>query len=199
MIVDILTIAFLLIFVLWGTRRGVMKMLLSAVSFIISIVLGFLLCGPISSALEGLGITAGLTARLTENISDITNLPGIMRDTAVVTAAETELASSVATAAVNIISFLAVLVLVRVVLLIVSVIMNVAGSMPVIKQTNSLVGGIGGFVIGAAIVLIVFGVIAMIEVFSKAEIAEDIFRGSILASLLYDNNPLLGLVVGKQV
>ena len=197
MIVDIVTVLFLLAFIFWGTRRGVIKMLLSAVSYLASIILGFVLCGPIASVLEGLGITSGLTARLTENISGIANLPGIMRDTAVVTAAETELASSVAHAAVNVISFLAVLVLARVVLMIVSLIMNVAGSMPVVKQTNSVLGGIGGFIIGMAIVLIVFGVVAMVEVFSKAEIAEELLGGSFLASLLYDNNPLLGLVVGK--
>lgn len=197
MIIDIITVVFLLGFVFWGTKRGAMKMILSAVSLLASVVLGFLLCGPISSALEGLGITAGLTEKLTENISGIANLPGIMRDVSAVSEAEAELAGSIAHAAVNAVSFLAVIVLARVVLFIVVLIMDVAGSMPVIKQTNSLMGGIAGFVAGIGIVFLVFGIIAVAEVFGSSEIAQQLFSGSYVASLLYDNNPLLGLVMGK--
>ena len=195
MIIDLLTVIFLAAFVFWGTKRGAMKMLLSAVSFAVSMLIGVLVYRPISGLLESLGIVEGLTAKLTENISGIANLPGIMLDTAHIAMTEEIMTGTIARAAVFSISFLAVVILVRIVLFIVGAAVGLAGSMPVIKQTNGLLGGVGGFIVGMLIVLLAFGVIAVMEVFGSSGIAESVFGSSHLAVFIYDNNPLLGMVV----
>ncbi len=195
MTADLVTLLFLLAFVLWGAKRGAVRMLTSALGLAASVILGFVLYRPIASVLENMGIADGLTAKLVENIDKMINLPGVMRDVMNVTGAENEFARSVAGAALSLVSFLAVVLLVRAVLLVVNAVLGTAGSLPVIKQSNRMLGGIAGFVIGAVAAFLIFGIIAAVEIFSGADIADDIFRGSFLASLLYDNNPLLGLLI----
>ncbi len=195
MTADLVTLLFMLAFVLWGAKKGAVRMLTSALGLAASVVLGFVLYRPIASLLENLGIADGLTAKLVENIDEMIDLPGVMRDIMNVTGAENEFARSVAGAAVSLVSFLAVVLLVRAVLLIVNAVLGTAGSLPVIKQSNRLLGGIVGFAVGAVAVFLIFGIIAVVEIFSSADIAGDLFQGSFLASLLYDNNPLLGLLI----
>ena len=40
MIIDIVTVVFLFVLVFWGTKRGAMKMIISAASFVVSVILG---------------------------------------------------------------------------------------------------------------------------------------------------------------
>ena len=195
MIIDLATVIFMAAFVLWGAKRGAMKMLLSAISFAISMLVGAFVYRPISGLLTNLGIVDGLSQRLAENMESINELPGIMRDVVSISEVEAELSTAIAGAAVTIISFLAVVILARIVLFIVSTVLGLAGAMPVIKQANGLLGGVGGFAVSLLIVLLAFGVIAVMEVFGSAGIAESIFGDSHLAVMIYDNNPLLGMVV----
>lgn len=195
MITDLLTVLFLLVFVFWGSRRGAAKMVLRLLSLGASMIVGFVLYRPISAGLDGLGIVDGVAAKLSENLDGMVNLPGVMRDVMTETGAAEELTRSVAGAAVNAISFLAVVVLVRVLIMVIGAVVNVAGSLPVIKQANSLLGGILGFLLGIAAVFVVFGVLAAAEVFGHVAIAAKVFDGSFFAVLLYDNNPLLGLIL----
>ncbi len=51
MITDAAVIGILLVFVFWGSKRGLVKMLLSLLSMAISIVAAFLLYRPISAFL----------------------------------------------------------------------------------------------------------------------------------------------------
>ena len=195
MIIDLITVIFLVVFVFWGKKRGAMKMLLSAVSFVVSMLIGVFAYRPISGLLTNLGIVDGLSQKLTENMDSINELPGIMRDLTSITEMETELSTAIAAAAVALISFLTVVILVRIVLFVVSVAVGLAGALPVVKQANGLFGGIVGFIVGMLIVLLAFGAIAVMEVFGSSGIAESVFSGSHLAVMIYDNNPLLGMVV----
>ncbi len=195
MLSDLLTVLFLLMFVFWGTKTGAAKMVLKILSLGASMALGLVLYRPISKALSGLGIVDGIAAKLSDNIDSIIHLPGVMRDVMTVTGATEELTRSVASAAVSAVSFFAVVVLIRVLIMLVSLVVGVASSLPVIKQTNGLLGGILGFALGTLTIFLVFGVMAVAEVFGGISLAEKAFDGSFLAVILYNNNPLLGLVL----
>ena len=196
MVTDILTAAVLLAFVFIGSKRGAMKMLLSALGLVVSILAGMFLYQPVSELLAGTGLEARLAEKLGENMDRITELPGIMRDFIAMTGADDKLASAVAGAAVGALCFLSVAVLVRVLLLILGAVMGLAASLPVIRQANGLLGGILGLLEGAVALFVIFGVVALIEAFGHTGLAAKIFDGSHMAALIYDNNPLLGLVAG---
>lgn len=195
MITDLLTVLLLLIFVLWGSKTGAVKMVLRLLSLGASVLIGLALYKPISTGLAGLGIVDGVSAKLAKDFDGLVNLPGVMRDVMTASGAVEELSRSVAEAAVSVMSFLAVVVLTRVLIMVISVVVNVAGSLPVIKQTNGLLGGIFGFLLGILAIFVIFGVMAVAEIFGSAAVAGKIFDGSFLAVLLYDNNPLLGLIL----
>lgn len=194
MILDAVVLAVLLIFIFWGTRRGLAKMILSLVSYGVSIVAGYLLYRPVSEMLGRLEVAQGLAAKMEES-GVLESIPGIMRDAPLTANAADMVYTAAAEAAVAILSFLAVVIIVRVVLFFVSVIIGVASSLPVVHQANSLGGGVIGFCLGVIFELLVFGVIGVMEAFGSLSVAGDMLAGSHIAALIYNNNPLLGLLI----
>lgn len=192
MLADVITLALLLVFILWGTKRGLAKMALSAVSYVISLIAGYLLYRPVNSFLAEMRIAEGIASKLREN-AIIEYLPGIMQDLPFVSS--DEIYGVIAAAAVTAASFLAVVIIVRLVLFMLSLIIGAANSLPVIHQANSLAGGIMGFVLGLMLELIIFAAIGVLEAFGTASIAAKWLDGSLLAALIYNNNPLLGLLL----
>ncbi len=196
MLTDALVLVFLLAFIFWGTKRGAMRMLLSSLSLVVSILTGALLYRPVSALLSGLGLESSLTAKLEENLDKIADLPDVMQGFISVTEAEDKLAEAVASAAVGVLSFLIIMVAVRVLLTALGIAMGLAGSMPVLRQANGLLGGIGGFAEGAVILLVIFGALAVYEAFGQPGLTDGLFGGSHIALWVYDHNPLLSLVMG---
>ncbi len=193
MLVDVIMLLLLLVFTLYGVKRGGAKMLFSMGSFVLSLIAGFLLYRPISETLEKTGMVQGLSAKL-ETRMDITGqLPEIMRGYAL--SAEKEFFASIAEAAISVISFIAVLLLVRIILWVISTFLGVASSLPVLHQANGALGGVIGLLLGVMAVLILLGIFALIEAFGSGGIVEPLLDGSLATRAVYDNNPLLGLLI----
>lgn len=195
MIADSAVIAVLLLCIFWGSKRGIAKMVLNIAGFGISAAAGLLLYKPVSSFLETMEISKGLAEKLRET-GAIENMPGIMLDSAMSYVAD-DIYAGAANTAVSVISFLAVLIIVRLVLFLISMIMGVASSLPVIHQINGLAGGIAGFCMGAIIILVALAVVGIMEAFGTGSIAEQLFNGSNIALLIYNNNPILGIFAGN--
>ncbi|MGN1097628.1 MAG: CvpA family protein [Clostridia bacterium] len=195
MIFDAAVLILLLIFVFWGTKRGVVKMIFSAANYAISIFLGCILYRPISGLLEKAGIAEGVSARIMES-GAMGNLPGVMLDVPFVSESQQAVADAAASAALGAVSFFSVIVLSRIVLFIVSIILNAAGSMPVIRHANGLVGGIAGLGVGLVVEFIILGAIAVLEIFGKVSVTADLLTDSHIAAFMYNNNPLLGIAAG---
>lgn len=192
MIFDGAAIALLLIFAFWGSKRGILKMVLSIVSFAVAIVLGCLLYNPISALLESAGIGEGISNKILES-GALDSVPGVMLDVPFVSEGAEALADSAAAAALCAVSFLAVVILSRLVLFLVSVILSVAGRAPVVRQANGLAGAAAGICVGILIEFIILGVIAVLEIFGKTSVAPLILSDSTLTAIMYNNNPLLGI------
>ncbi len=187
---DIATLVFLLAFVLWGSRRGLMKTVLSLVSMAVSLVAGYLLFRPVSAMLSRLEVAGAIAKKLSES-NMLENLPGVMRDLPIASAATDGLYGAVAQAAVDVLGFMAVVIVVKLALLIISGVLGAASSLPVVRQANGLAGGALGFALGAVFALVVFACLGALEAFGKINIMGELLRGSRFASLLYNNNPLL--------
>lgn len=194
MVIDIVLIIFLFAFVLWGTIRGMARMIFSAVSSILALVAGYLLYKPISSVLEKLEVADGLAGKMAQN-GIMERLPGIMRDLPMVSSAVDEMYRSVAVAAVGVMSFVAVVIVVKLVLFLVSAIIGLASNLPVVHQANGLGGGLIGFGIGIVFALLIFTVLSALEAFGKIDVMSTWLDGSYIATLIYNNNPLLGTLI----
>ncbi len=193
MLIDVIMLLLLLVFALYGVKRGGAKMILSMASFVLSLIAGLLLYRPISEILKNTGMAQGLSAKLAERMDITGQLPEIMRSYAL--SAEQELFTSIAEAALSVICFIAVLLLVRIILGIVSTFLGIASSLPVLRQANELLGGVLGLLLGVMAVLILLGIFALIEAFGSDGTVEPLLEGSIVTRAIYDNNPLLGLLV----
>lgn len=194
MVIDIVLIVFLLAFVLWGMKSGMARMIFSAVSSILALVAGYVLYKPIGSVLEKLEVADGLAGKMAEN-GIMENLPGIMRDLPMVSSAVDEMYRSVAVAAVGVMSFVAVVIVVKLVLFLISAIIGLASNLPVVHQANGLGGGLIGFGIGIIFTLLIFTVLSALEAFGKIDVMSTWLDGSYIASLIYNNNPLLGTLI----
>lgn len=194
MILDAIVIAVLLAFIFWGSKRGMAKMVLSTVSFALSLVAGYVLYRPVSAFLGKMQIAEGLAAKLEES-GAIARLPGVMKDIPFASSAAIELYRGVAVAAVTAISFLAVVIIVRFTLFFISLVVGVASNLPVIHQANSLIGGVLGFAMGLLVVLLFFAVIGVMEAFGINNIIGSLLADSNIAALIYNNNPLLDLIL----
>lgn len=194
MVIDIVLIVFLFAFVFWGTKCGMARMIFSAVSSILALVAGYILYKPISSVLEKLEVADGLAGKMAEN-GIMERLPGIMRDIPMVSSAVDDMYRSAATAAVGVMSFVAVVIVVKLVLFLISAIIGLASNLPVVHQANGLVGGLIGFGIGILFTLLIFTVLSALEAFGKIDVMSAWLDGSYIASLIYNNNPMLGTLI----
>ena len=194
MIFDVILLVVLLAFVLWGMKRGVARMIFSAVSSILSLVAGYMLYKPISSVLEKLEVADGLAGKMAEN-GIMEKLPGIMRDLPMVSSAVDDMYRSVASVAVGVMSFVAVVIVVKLVLFLISTIIGMTSNLPVVHQANGLAGGLIGFGIGIVFTLLVFTVLSALEAFGKIDVMNVWLDGSYIASLIYNNNPMLGTLI----
>lgn len=189
MIADAVVIIVLLACIFSGQKRGIAKMLLNIAGFGVSAVAAIMLQKPVNAFLESMQIPQGLALRLAENGS-LDLLPGILLDTSAVSLSD-NIYTALANTVVSTVSFLAAFLLVRLVLFFISAIMGIATSLPVIHRANGLLGGIAGFFTGTLLILIILAVIALWEAFGTGNAAEQIFDGSRLALLIYNNNPIL--------
>ncbi len=187
---DIATLAVLLAFVLWGSRRGLVKTAFSLVSMAASLAAGYLLFRPVSAALARLNVADAIAKKLSES-DMLASLPGVMRDLPIASAAADGLFGAVAQAAVDVLGFMAVVVVVKLLLFIISATLGIASSLPVVRQANGLAGGALGFALGAVFVLVVFACLGALEAFGKINVMSGLLQGSRFASLLYNNNPLM--------
>lgn len=194
MTLDIAVLAFLLAFVLWGAHRGLAKVIFSAVSSLVSLIAGYLLYRPLVAYLDKIGVADGLAAKM-EASGVLGSLPGIMRDLPLTSSAAGEMYRSLASAAVCVISFAAVVIIVKLILFFVSAIIGVTSSLPVIHQANGLAGGLLGFALGALFLLLIFAVLGSLEAFGRLGVMSSWLDGSHIAALIYNNNPLLGLII----
>lgn len=192
MIADALVIAVLLVCIFWGSKQGIAKMFLNILGWAISFVAGVLLYNPVRGLLEAMEISKGIALKLKET-GAMEGIPGIMLDRAVPGMTE-GIYMEAANTAVSVISFVAVLIIVRVVLFLITLIMGVASNLPVIHQINGLAGGIAGFFVGVVVILVAFAAMGAFEAFGINQAAQ-IFDGSNIAWLIYNNNPLLGFFV----
>ena len=194
MILDAIVIAALLVFIFWGVKRGLAKMVFSLVSMAVSLLAGFFLCGPVSALLEKLEVADGLAGRLEESDA-LGHLPGVMLDLPFTSAAENMIYRSVAGAAVSVMSFVAVVIVVKLVLFFITTIVGLASSLPVVHQANGLAGGVIGFCLGILFELLIFAVIGALEAFGRFSVMGTLIADSHIAALMYDGNPLLSVLI----
>lgn len=210
-IVDLLIVAILGLFIFLGYKRGLIGVAFKMFSFVIAIVIAFILYKPISGyIIEHTTWDDSLTSSIQEmikgdsdqtiNQEKVEATPNVISNyiNSAVEKAVLDAKSNVAQAvsqdiAINIIraaTIIALFIIARIILFFLKALSDIIADLPIVKQFNDLGGIIYGVLEGILIIFVLLGIISLF--FSHTAITQAITTSSI-GSILYNNNLLLML------
>ena len=180
---DLILICFIALFAFIGMKRGFIKTIVGLASTLISLALTLLAYPVVSDLLHKLGVGEAITEIIIGVISknEQVNLGlGIMEKTAE--------ASSVVV--VNVISFIAVIILTKFVLTLLIKSLNIITKLPVIKQADALLGMVVGLLSGILISYTLIGVLAALNDNNVVLAVKEHLDSSLIAVLMYRGNAI---------
>ena len=207
-IVDLIIIAVVLLFIFLGYKKGLTGSLIKLLSFIIAIVVAFVLYKPVANAvIENTVIDDNIrtTLRATLGVEDKTenteeNVPSTIMDNInkEIENATDEVKANVidhtTITIVNIGSGIVIFLAVRVILVLISLFAKILTDLPVIKQVDKLGGLAYGALEGIVIVYAVLAVISLTSVIWANNAVVTAIAKSSLGEMLYNNNIILNLL-----
>ena len=96
----------------------------------------------------------------------------------------------------NVISFVIVIVAVKLIVIILANVLNIASKLPVIKQANKLFGMAAGGLSGILVCYIIIGIIAALSGEENLSALQESIKNSVLAVNMYDNNLIKDVLSG---
>lgn len=207
-IVDLIIIAVVLLFIFLGYKKGLTGSLIKLLSFIIAIVVAFVLYKPVANAvIENTVIDDNIrtTLKATLGVEDKTenteeNVPSTIMENInkEIENATDEVKANVidqtTITIVNIGSGIVIFLAVRVILVIISLFAKILTDLPVIKQVDKLGGLAYGTIEGIVIVYAVLAVISLTSVIWANNAVVTAIAKSSLGEMLYNNNIILNLL-----
>lgn len=186
---DIILIVIIAFFAYMGAKHGLIKTLFGAVSTLISLVLSMLLYRPVSELLYnstfGNSIKEFAGKLLAERMEQTAQL--FLLDKAVETTA---------VLVMNVISFVIVIVAVKLIVIILANVLNIASKLPVIKQANKLFGMVAGALSGILVCYIIIGIVAALGGEENVSALQESIKSSFLAVNMYNNNLIKDVLSG---
>lgn len=217
MIVDLIIIAIIAIAIIVGKIRGLTVTLVNVFSFIIALVVAFMLCKPIGNfIMEKTNIDENIKHTIKTNIpmndanfsiDENSNLPKQMQEYInnignSATQSKDEIIENVSSELtkeiIYIICFIAIYIIVKIALLIVKLVSKFISELPVFHEIDSIGGAICGAVEGIIIVYFVFTIISIAApVLSDTPVIKQI-NNSYIGKFIYNNNLIANNVIKKN-
>lgn len=215
--VDIAVVAIIAFSIIMGYKKGLIGVAFKIASFLIAIVLAFVLSKPIAnyiventkwddnlqstiqSALEAKDLEkVEVTEEKQENMPDI--ITEYVADQIKEATAETqnEIAKVVATnltnTIINAIVFIGIFLVARILLFFLKFLAEAIAEIPIIKQFNEVGGLLYGVLKGFFVVYLFFAIVSLIAPVLNISGFLEIIQSSFLGSMLYNNNLLLKIL-----
>ena len=193
-IVDLIIVAIILISAFLAYRKGLVKLAISLLAFIISVALTFVLYQPISNlVINGTGIDEMIEDAIYEKANDIMKEDEEESLTGeIIEQAKNEMLPETArTLAVNIVKGGIIIILflgIRIGLKFVTFIADLVAKLPILDQANKLGGLIYGILRG---ILIVYAILLITNVFGQIDPENTINKSidqSFIGKTMYENN-----------
>lgn len=193
-IVDIILIAFLILSIFLGYKKGLAALAIKLCAFIIAIVITFILYRPIGNLIINTtsideSIEDSIYNKVTEMIQkdDNNELTSDLIESAkqgMLPEASRELAINVVYGGTLIILF----VIIRIALIFVSALANLIAKLPIIKQFNELGGAVYGLLRGVIILYAILLIISFVGELSPKNMATQAINESTIGKIMYENN-----------
>lgn len=211
-IIDIVIVAIIALCLFLGYRRGLTGSLLKILSFVLAIVIAFILFKPVSNLVINHtnwddSLKTSIEQFITEKTStpeEKSSLPQVIVDYIDETMAQSvneakevaieNTAQSVTNLIVNAGVWIAVFIIARILLIFIKFITALIAKLPVIKQFDKLGGILYGILEAFVILYVLLAIISfMAPMINNAEFI-DALNKSFIGSMLYNNNILLKIL-----
>ena len=208
-IVDIVILAIIVLCIIIGYVRGLTGSLIKIVSFVLSLIIAFILFVPVSNVIiNNTEIDENLEASIRnmiiqeeqnedENMPEaITDYIGQKIDQAADDAKESIVDSTARDVSLTIVkagTWIALFIIARILLIFLRFITSLIAKLPVIKQFDKLGGIIYGLLEGLIIVYVLLALISFISPMLNGTLANAIDE-SFVGSMMYNNNLLLKII-----
>ena len=213
MIIDIIIIALIALGVFFGYKKGLVGILIGVASLILSIILAFVLQGPVSEYLYSTPVGTSIESKVTEFVNDTLSSENNENvDSEDNTKKENDFFSKVIQDATNSedtvkeasknitmfilkgITFIGIFILVRIICYILQMILSIVFDLPILHSVNKF----GGMAINlVATLLKLWILLAAIQLISSVvaiDFITNLINQSYLTKLLYENNILLNIL-----
>lgn len=207
-VVDLIILAIIVLCIVIGYIRGLTGSLIKILSFVLSVIIAFILFVPVSNLIinnteidENIE-TSIRNAILSEENGEaampetITDYIGQKVDEASDSAKETVVDSTAREVSLTIVkagTWIALFIVARILLILLRFITSLIAKLPIIKQFDKLGGVIYGLLEGLIIVYVVLAIISFVSPMMSGDIANAI-DNSTIGSMMYNNNLLLKII-----
>lgn len=194
---DIILVLVIVLSAYTGSKRGFIRSLVGMASTIASLFISMILYNPVSNYMYNSSIGKSIEEAVAKFFEknppvETTQIPSLLSNGAqAITDGATK---TVTLIIIGILSFILVAVLSKLVIKVIMVVMNVASKLPIIKQTNSLLGAFVGAISGALICYVFIGVIATLEANQSTMLITEMIKKSNIAILFYYDNYIANML-----
>lgn len=207
MLLDLLFVTIILLCVIWGVKRGIIKTALAMSSVLVSIIAALLLYNPFMDIICANPSVAAIIDVFKESVTqavlptlkiDLTDkTPAILSyiiDSDTISQGSMAIASSIAEAVVYLITIVVFIILIKLVVSSLFKVFKVAAKLPVIKQANGLMGGLMGLVAGVFVCWIAAAVLTMFIGQEGFGWVSESMETSRLAAYIFKSNIILKVI-----
>lgn len=201
LIADIVVSVIIIAAYVIGSRRGLVKTVWNAVSWIAAVAAVFLLIQPAVEVVQKTPIADNLNAKIytimqekpEESIQRESAMPKFMtKNTDIIDSISEKTAEDITALALKIAVGLSLFIIMKLVLLILFAVINAISRLPFVNSTNKLLGGLLGVV---NIMFVIYALCAAITLMTDNEEILGIINSSYVIKYFYDNNILMQLML----
>lgn len=209
-IIDIIVIAFILLCMLYGYKKGLVKVGIRLVSFVIAILISLVLYRPITTIVINYTPIQGMIEKtIIENVNKKykgtdKSLNSVGNDNAtskinelgenILENAKTNLveqtAKSLSYNIIHIGVIILIFLLTRIILMFITVLADIISKLPIIKQFNKLGGILYGVIIGFTIISVILWIINFVDKTKPDNNIKNTIDNTIVTKIIYNNNIL---------
>ena len=209
-ILDLIIVAIIASNIFICYKKGLVKLAVGLVAVLAAIILSVILYKPVSNLIiKNTGIDKKIENVIIENFSSDTQYGGETKYVGVIDYLEKyandavtktqneivyETAGTMAVKITNVIVLLAIFIIVRAVLVLLTFVSDAITSLPLIKQCNEVGGVIYGIIKAFLIVYIILAIVFLIVLVSGNSTISDMISSSHITKFFYENNLLLKII-----
>lgn len=209
-IFDIIVVAIIVINVYLCYKKGLVNLAVGLIAVVAAIILSVIFYKPVTNlVIENTDFDETIEKALVETFTSETQEGGQVRYVGILSYLEKELGNAVndtkneviydtagamAEKAINLIVFIAIFTIVRVVLFALTFVVDAITSLPILKQLDDVGGVLYGLIKSLLIIYVVLAIVSLIVGFTANATIADAISNSYVTKIFYDNNIILNMI-----